>query len=114
MTTLIGIPVGIVVQRAVEKTWFAAHPEDPPKLVADRSAKWSDALAWAALSAAGLAATEIVTRRVAEAGFRAITGSEPPPPKPTRREKKLQKQLAKSVGETARAAGDTTAAPAPA
>lgn len=108
LTSLIGIPVGIIAQRAVEKTWFAAHPDDPPKLVADRSARWSDALAWAALSAAGLAATEIVTRRVAEAGYRAITGSEPPPPKASRKQRKAQKKLGKTVGETARSAGDTT------
>ena len=107
LTSLAGIPVGIVAQRVVEKTWIAAHPDDPPHLVDDHTARWSDAVAWAALTAAGLAATQIVSRRLAEAGYRTIFGAEPPPPKPTRAEKKAQKKLAQDIGETSRAAGDT-------
>jgi hypothetical protein len=100
LTTLIGIPVGLVTKRVVDKTWQAARPEDPPKDVKDTKAKWTDAVGWAALSAAGLALTEIATRKGAETAYRKVFGSEPPPPKPSKAEKKAQKQLAKAAAES--------------
>jgi hypothetical protein len=92
LSTAIGIPVGIAMKRIVERTWTAARPDDPPRKAKDSRAGWADALGWAALSAAGVAAAQLVTRRAAEASFRGITGTEPPPPKPTKAEKKALKK----------------------
>lgn len=101
LSSLIGIPVGIVTKRLVDKTWVAARPEDPPKEVHDSAARWSDAVGWAALTAAGVAATEIATRRGAETAYRKIFRSEPPPPKPTKAQKKAEKQAQKAAKEAA-------------
>jgi hypothetical protein len=78
LSTAIGIPVGIAMKRIVERTWTAARPDDPPRKAKD--------------SRAGVAAAQLVTRRAAEASFRGITGTEPPPPKPTKAEKKALKK----------------------
>jgi hypothetical protein len=107
LSTLIGIPVGIVTKRLVDKTWVAARPDDPPKTVDDRRARWSDAVSWAALSAAGVAVAELATRKGAEAAYRRVFRAEPPPPKPTKAEKKAQKKLDK-VDKT-EAPAETTA-----
>jgi hypothetical protein len=101
LSTLIGIPVGIATKRLVEKTWLAARPQDPPKHAHDATARWSDALGWAALSAAGVAATEIVTRKGAETAYRKVFHAEPPPPKPTKSEKKAQKKAQKKLEKAA-------------
>ena len=93
LSVLIGIPVGKMTKRLVDKTWVAARPEDPPREPHDAKARWSDAVGWAALSAAGVAIAELITRRGAESAYRSIFRSEPPPPKPTKAEKKAQKKL---------------------
>jgi len=97
ISIVIGIPVGIVTKKAVERVWLAARPEDPPRKPSQRDVNWSDAIAWAALSGAGVVVTELVTRRSAESAFRVITGSEPPAPKPTKAEKKSLKTLEKAA-----------------
>ena len=81
MSTFIGIPVGIMTKKVVERTWIAARPEDPPRKPSDEGVRWGDAIAWAALSAAGIVVADLVTRRSAQAAYRAITGNEPPPPR---------------------------------
>ena len=97
LSTLVGIPVGIVTKRLIEKTWLAARPDDPPKQVHDTKAKWADAVGWAALSAAGVAATEIATRKGAETAYRTVFRSEPPPPKLSKAEKKADKETQKKL-----------------
>ncbi len=94
MSVVIGIPVGIVTKKAVERTWRAARPEDPPRKPSEPEVRWADALGWAALSAVGIVIAELVTRRSAEAAYHAITGSQPPPPKPSKDAKKLAKASA--------------------
>jgi Protein of unknown function (DUF4235) len=89
MSTLIGIPVGIVTKKGVERAWLAARPEDPPRKPTEANVRWVDAIGWAALSAAGIVVAELLTRRSAEAAYHAITGSEPPPPKQSKKSKKL-------------------------
>jgi len=96
LSIAIGIPAGIVTKKAVERVWLAVRPEDPPRKPSQRDAGWSDAIAWAALSGAGVVVTELITRRGSEAAFRAITGNEPPPPKPTKAEKKAAKKAGKT------------------
>jgi|tagenome__1003787_1003787.scaffolds.fasta_scaffold20022672_1 Protein of unknown function (DUF4235) len=91
MSVVIGIPVGIVTKKLVEQVWTLARPDDPPRKPSENDVHWVDAIAWAALSAAGIVAADLLTRRSAEAAFRAITGSEPPPAKPHKSAKKLAK-----------------------
>lgn len=93
ISVVIGIPVGIMSKKAVEKAWVAARPEDPPRKPTQRDVNWGDAIGWAALSGAGVVVAQLITRRGAEAAFRTITGNEPPPPKPTKAEKKAQQAL---------------------
>ena len=85
----IGIPVGIATKKLVERTWAAARPDQPPRKAKDVDTKWSDALAWAVLSAAGIVAAEFLTRQGTAVAYRSITGTEPPPPKPGKASKKL-------------------------
>jgi hypothetical protein len=93
----IGIPVGILTRKTVEKVWLAARPEDPPRKPSQRGVTLADAVGWAALSGASMVVTEVLTRRGSEVAFRAITGNEPPPPKPSKAEKKAQKKAAKKA-----------------
>ncbi len=78
VTIAIGIPVGIVAKKGVERAWLAARPDDPPRRAKDPNTRLADALGWAALSAVGVAATQLITRRWATTVWRALTGAEPP------------------------------------
>ena len=89
-TIIIGIPVGIATKRVVESTWAALRPDDPPRKPHDSGVRWGDAVSWAALSAAGVVIADLVTRKGAETTWRAIMGTEPPPPKVSKAQKKLE------------------------
>jgi hypothetical protein len=91
VSVVVGIPIGIVTKRAVERTWSTVRPEDPPRKPSEPDVRWGDALGWAALSAVGIVIAELVTRRSAEVAYHAITGSQPPPPKPSKDAKRLAK-----------------------
>lgn len=93
MSALISIPVGIATKKLVERTWVAARPEKPPREAKDEGVRWGDAIGWAALSAAGVVVAELVTQRSTTAAYRAITGNEPPAPKPAKPSKKQKKEL---------------------
>lgn len=96
MSIVIGIPVGIVTKKAVERVWSAARPEDTPRKPTESGVRWDDAIAWAALSAIGIVVADLVTRRSAEAAYRALTGNEPPAGKPDKGAKALAKASEKS------------------
>lgn len=87
----VGIPVSIATRKVVQATWSAARPQQPTTDPESHDARWGDAIAWAALSAAGIVLAELVTRRGSEAAYRAVTGLEPPPPKKSKAQKKLDK-----------------------
>ena len=97
ISIVVGIPVGIATKKVVERVWVAARPEDPPRKPTQRDVNWADAIGWAALSGAGMVAAQLITRRSAEAAYRTIIGEEPPPPKPTKAEKKARKALEKAA-----------------
>ncbi|MDT4916608.1 MAG: hypothetical protein QOH89_1308 [Pseudonocardiales bacterium] len=78
ISVVIGIPVGIASKKAVERAWLAARPQDPPRKPSEPDVRWTDALGWAALSAAGVVVAQLITQSSAKATFKAITGSEPP------------------------------------
>jgi hypothetical protein len=87
MTIAIGIPIGIVTRKAVEKVWVAAGP-DRPRTAEDASVQWADAIAWAALTGVGMAVADVATRKVAGEVYRTLLGKEPPAsvkPKASRR-----------------------------
>jgi hypothetical protein len=95
ISIVVGIPVGIATKKAVERAWALARPDDPPRSPNDRDVRWGDAITWAALSGISIVVGDLITRRSSEVAFRAITGSEPPPAKPTKAEKKLAKAAEK-------------------
>ena len=66
---------GRVMERGLEGGWRAARHEDPPETHND---SWPAALAWAAMSAAAVAAVELVARRGAYVGLRRLTGKRTP------------------------------------
>lgn len=93
---MIGIPVSIATRKLVEQVWGAARPQDPPRRPSDRGVRWADAIAWGALSAAGVVVTDLLSRRGAEITYRAFTGNQPPPATPSKAEKKAQKSREKA------------------
>jgi hypothetical protein len=101
MSIVIGIPVGIATKKVVERAWVTVRPDDPPRKPSEPDVHWTDAVAWGALSAVGIVIAELVTRRSAEVAYSAITGNQPPPPKPGKAAKKLQKasEKAKSTAD---------------
>lgn len=108
LTILISIPVGRLVTKSIDRVWLAVRPSTPTDRDDAAAVQWKDALAWAALSAAGLAAAQLLTKRGAETAYRAILGT-PPPPVATPAEKRLAKHLEKAetaVKEDAAAAAE--------
>jgi hypothetical protein len=78
VTVAVSIPIGILTRKGIEKIWLAARPQDPPHTPSEPGVGWGDAIAWAALSAIGLAAAELITIKGAAELWRTLTGSEPP------------------------------------
>lgn len=93
---VIGIPVSIATRKLIEGAWHAARPDDPPRKPSEQGVRWVDAIAWGAVSAAGVVVADLVTRRGAEATYRVVTGNEPPPPKESKAEKKAVKSRQKA------------------
>ncbi len=67
---------GSLMERGLESGWRALKQEDPPEF--KRGDKWPAALAWAAMSAAAVAAVEVVARRGAHLGLQQLTGKRAP------------------------------------
>lgn len=81
LTIVVGIPVGIVTRKVVERIWIAAGP-DRPRQATDAEVQWADAIGWAALTAIGMVVADLVTRKGAEEVYRVAFAKEPPPSKP--------------------------------
>ena len=97
LTIAVGIPVGIVTKKLVARTWVAARPGDPPVSAKAPDTRWADAIGYAALASAAAVAAKLATRKGAEHTWRVLTGLEPPPPAPTKAEKKLAKAEKKAA-----------------
>lgn len=95
LTIVLRIPIAIAMRKLIAKVWADARPDAQKRVPSEAGVRFSDALAWAALSGASVAATQLITRRTAEGTYRVVTGSEPPPPPPTKAEKKAAKKEAK-------------------
>lgn len=87
MTIAIGIPVGIAMKKAADAVWAKARP-DTPRKPSEAGVRWTDAVAWAALSAAAVAAADVIAHRSAESTYRAVLGTEPPVKQPKTAEAK--------------------------
>jgi|SRR5690242_8849857 Protein of unknown function (DUF4235) len=79
MTLAVGIPVGVAVKKGIDRAWMAARPDRPPRGARDPNASWGDAISWAALSAIGVAITQLATTKAATKLWRKFVGAEPPP-----------------------------------
>ena len=100
LTLIVSIPIAKAVRKAIDGVWQAARPDNPPRLAGDTKVKAADAITWAALSAAGIVAGELLTRAASETAYRAVMGTEPPASsngKKSKKAKKQDKQLAKAV-----------------
>lgn len=100
LTVAVGIPVGIVTKKLVEKTWSAVGPKDPPHTELQSRQRVAEAAGYAALTAAATVVARTLSRRGGEKAWKAITGLEPPPPPLSKDEKKAAKN-AKDEGEEA-------------
>jgi hypothetical protein len=103
LTAIIAIPVGKATTKAVNAAFATTKGTESTRDPKSAAARWRDALAWAALSATGATLAQLVTRKGAEHSFRAITGTQPPPPDPTKREKKAIKAQEKAEKATQKA-----------
>jgi hypothetical protein len=90
LTIAVGIPVGIITRKIVEKAWVAAGPDRPHK-ANDDGVQWADAIAWAALTAVGMVVADLATRKGAEEVYRTLLGSEPPVAVKSKASKKVAK-----------------------
>jgi hypothetical protein len=72
------VPTGIAVRKAVEAGWRKTKHDDPPKNPAAPGTRWSEALAWAAVSGLAVAAARLVAARGAAATWKSLTGKVPP------------------------------------
>ncbi|MGI8402531.1 MAG: DUF4235 domain-containing protein [Gemmatimonadaceae bacterium] len=69
---------GRLVERGLDGGWRALKHEDPPGHPGEGGGSWPAAVAWAAMSAATVAAVELVARRGAHVGLRRLTGKRAP------------------------------------
>ena len=97
LTILISIPVGKATKKAVDAAYSATKGDENTRNPKSGSVRWADALGWAALSAIGVTLAQLATRKGAEHAYRAVMGTPPPPPDPTKAEKKAIKKAAKAV-----------------
>ena len=95
LTLVLRIPIAIAIRKLVERAFVSLRPAAQKREAKEGGVRIADALTWAALTGAGVAAAQLVSRKGAEETFRVITGNEPPPPPPTKEEKKAAKKAAK-------------------
>jgi len=78
MALAFAVPTGIAVRKAIEAGWREARHDDPPRNPAAPGTRWSEALAWAAVSGIAVAAARLVAARGAAATWKSLTGETPP------------------------------------
>lgn len=104
LTLALRIPIAIAVRKVIARVWAALRPDVEKRNPKDAGVRWSDAVVWSALSAVGVTASQLLTRKGAEETFRVISGNVPPPPPPSRAQKKAAKKVAKKQRKHAIAA----------
>lgn len=75
-----GALTGLAAQRVVELVWTAVRGSKPPKLAADRSSPWPEAVSWAVATGVGVGVARLLAVRAAAALWE--TAVHEPPPEP--------------------------------
>ncbi|TAM93820.1 MAG: DUF4235 domain-containing protein [Jatrophihabitans sp.] len=99
LTVAVGIPVGILTKRVVERTWATVGPQGPAPADRPERSRVAGAAGYAALTAAATVVAQALSRRGGERAWHAITGLEPPAPPPSKEQKKAAKKAEQAQKE---------------
>lgn len=75
-----GALTGFATQRVIEVIWTAVRGSTPPKLAADRSSPWPDAVSWAIATGIGVGVARLLAVRTAAVLWEAAVHAPPPEP----------------------------------
>lgn len=75
-----GALTGFATQRVIELVWTAVRGSKPPKLAADRSSPWPEAVSWAVATGIGVGVARLLAVRTAAALWEAAAHAPPPEP----------------------------------
>jgi Protein of unknown function (DUF4235) len=75
-----GALTGFATQRVIELVWTAIRGSKPPKLAADRSSPWPEALSWAVATGIGVGVARLLAARTAAVLWEAAVHAPPPEP----------------------------------
>jgi hypothetical protein len=75
-----GALTGFATQRVIELMWTALRGSRPPKLAADRSSPWPDAVSWAVATGIGVGVARLLAVRTAAVLWEAAVHAPPPEP----------------------------------
>jgi hypothetical protein len=75
-----GALTGLATQRVIEFVWTAVRGSTPPKLAADRSSPWPEAVSWAIATGVGVGVARLLAVRTAAALWEAAVHAPPPEP----------------------------------
>ena len=75
-----GALTGFATQRAIELIWTALRKSTPPKLAADRSSPWPEAVSWAVATGIGVGVARLLAVRTAAVLWEAAVHAPPPEP----------------------------------
>ncbi|HUE07049.1 MAG TPA: DUF4235 domain-containing protein [Acidimicrobiales bacterium] len=75
-----GALTGLATQRVIELVWTAVRGSTPPKLAADRSSPWPEAVSWAIATGVGVGVARLLAVRTAAVLWEAAVHAPPPEP----------------------------------
>lgn len=75
-----GALTGLATQRIIEFAWTAIRGAKPPKVAADRSSPWPEAVSWAVATGIGVGVARLLAVRTAAALWEAAAHAPPPEP----------------------------------
>jgi hypothetical protein len=76
-----GAIAALLAQRAIEVPWRALRGTPAPKVPADRSRPWTDAIIWAVATGIGVGVARLLAIRATAAVWEATVHEPPPEPK---------------------------------
>lgn len=75
-----GALTGLATQRVIELVWTAVRGSTPPKVAADRSSPWPEAVSWAIATGIGVGVARLLAVRTAAVLWEAAVHAPPPEP----------------------------------
>lgn len=75
-----GALTGLATQRVIELVWTAVRGSTPPKVAADRSSSWPEAVSWAVATGIGVGVARLLAVRTAAVLWEAAVHAPPPEP----------------------------------